>query len=161
MSLTVKPSSNTDLLDVTFNSDGDMVNSNGEYVDDTWSVSAANAQDDTAADNSDSSDDSSDSSDDSSDSLTTTITVTHQTTLMTPTTPTSLITVMTPTIQTTLNTNTYLLPVQAHHLFRKLREKEITNLRKCRIKFHLCIRAYRRLRKFVEVLKDKILCCIK
>ena len=33
MSLTVKPSSNTDLLDVTFNSDGDMVNSNGEYVD--------------------------------------------------------------------------------------------------------------------------------
>ena len=68
MSLTVKPSSNTDLLDVTFNSDGDMVNSNGEYVDDTWSVSAANAQDDTAADNSDSSDDSSDSSDDSSDS---------------------------------------------------------------------------------------------
>ena len=55
MSLTVKPSSNTDLLDVTFNSDGDMVNSNGEYVDDTWSVSAANAQDDTAADNSDSS----------------------------------------------------------------------------------------------------------
>ena len=77
MSLTVKPSSNTDLLDVTFNSDGDMVNSNGEYVDDTWSVSAANAQDDTAADNSDSSDDSSDSSDDSSDSLTTTITATH------------------------------------------------------------------------------------
>ena len=41
MSLTVKPSSNTDLLDVTFNSDGDMVNSNGKYVDDTWSVSAA------------------------------------------------------------------------------------------------------------------------
>ena len=29
---------------------------------------------------------------------------------------------MTPTIQTTLNTNTYLLPVQAHHLFRKLKE---------------------------------------
>ena len=68
MSLSVKPSTNTDLLDVTFNSDGDMINSNGEYVDDTWSVSAANTQDDTADDSSDeSSDQSDDSSDDSSD----------------------------------------------------------------------------------------------
>lgn len=99
-----------------------MVNSNGEYVDDTWSVSATNAQMiplpitptalmtpqtvlmivPTR--------------------LTTTITVTHQMTPMDPTTAMSLITVMTPTIQTTLNTNTYLLPVQAHHLFRKLRK---------------------------------------
>ena len=80
--------------------------------------------------------------------LTNLITVTHQMTPMDP------ITVMTPTIQMTLNTNTYFLPFQAHHLFRKLRRKEITNLRKCRIKLHLCIRAYRRLRKFVEVLKE-------
>ena len=62
MSLNVKPSTNTDLLDVSFNSDGDMVNSNGEYVDDIWSVSASDAQ----SEGSDgSSDDSSDSSDDS------------------------------------------------------------------------------------------------
>ena len=57
--------------------------------------------------------------------LTNLITMTHQMTPMDPTTAMSLITVMTPTIQTTLNTNTYFLPVQAHHLFRKLRGKEI------------------------------------
>ena len=62
MSLNVKPSTNTDLLDVTFNSDGDMVDSNGEYVDDIWSVSASDAQSDSSDG---SSDDSSDSSDDS------------------------------------------------------------------------------------------------
>ncbi len=86
--------------------------------------------------------------------LTTTITVTHQMTPMDPTTPTSLITVMTPTIQTTLNTNTYLLPVQAHHLFRKLRKKKL-RIYVCKIKLLLCIRANRRLKKFVEVLKDR------
>ena len=66
MSLSVKPSTNTTLLDASFNSDGDMVDANGDYIDDTWSVSASDAQ---SQDNSsdDSSDDSSDSSDDSSD----------------------------------------------------------------------------------------------
>ena len=59
--------------------------------------------------------------------LTTTITVTHQMTPMDPTTAMSLITVMTPTIQTTLNTNTYLLPVQAHHPVPEA-EKKIDNV---------------------------------
>ena len=31
---------------LAFNSDGDMVDSNGEYVDDIWSVSASDAQSD-------------------------------------------------------------------------------------------------------------------
>lgn len=65
MSLKVTPSTNTTLLDASFNSDGDMVDSDGNYIDDTWSVSASDSQ---SSSSDDSSDDSSDNSDDSSDS---------------------------------------------------------------------------------------------
>ena len=65
MSLKVTPSTNTTLLDASFNSDSDMVDSDGNYIDDTWSVSASDSQ---SSSSDDSSDDSSDNSDDSSDS---------------------------------------------------------------------------------------------
>lgn len=40
MSMNVEPSSRTDLLDVSFDSELNMLDANGNYVEDTWSISA-------------------------------------------------------------------------------------------------------------------------
>lgn len=78
MSMNVEPSTRTDLLDVSFDSDLNMVDSNGNIIEDTWSTSAeeylaqhGGSSSDSSSDNSDedtgdSSDDSDGSSDDSS-----------------------------------------------------------------------------------------------
>ncbi len=86
MSMNVEPSTRTDLLDVSFDYELNMIDSNGNIVEDTWSVSAEDylaGQENSSG--SDSSDNSSDSSSDSSDDdpmmiLPTTI---HTMTLMT------------------------------------------------------------------------------
>ena len=79
MSMNVEPSTNTNLLGVTFDSDFNMIDSNGNVVEDTWSISAQQylenqgvtpVGDDTSDDSSDDTEDSSDedtSYDDSSD----------------------------------------------------------------------------------------------
>ena len=67
MSMNVEPSTRTDLLDVSFDYELNMIDSNGNVVEDTWSVSAEDylaGQGNSSG--SDSSDDSSDSSDDGS-----------------------------------------------------------------------------------------------
>ena len=66
MSMNVEPSTRTDLLDVSFDYELNMINSDGDIVDDIWSTSA----DEYLAQqgNSDGSDSSGDSSEDSEDS---------------------------------------------------------------------------------------------
>lgn len=41
MSMNVTPSTKTDLLDVTFDSDGNMLDSNGNYVEDNDSITSS------------------------------------------------------------------------------------------------------------------------
>ena len=41
MSMNVTPSTKTDLLDVTFGSDGNMLDSNGNYVEDNDSITSS------------------------------------------------------------------------------------------------------------------------
>ena len=76
MSMNVTPSTKTDLLDVTFDSDGNMLDSNGNYVEDNDSITSSWYYQTLATQSSSSSDgsgsgnsgsDSSDSSDDSSE----------------------------------------------------------------------------------------------
>ena len=66
MSMNVTPSTKTDLLDVTFDSDGNMLDSNGNYVEDNDSITSSWYYQ-TLATQSSSSSDGSDSSDDSSE----------------------------------------------------------------------------------------------
>ena len=76
MSMNVTPSTNTDLLDVTFDSDGNMLDSNGNYVEDNDSITSSWYYQTLATQSSSSSDgsgsgnsgsDSSDASDDNSE----------------------------------------------------------------------------------------------
>ena len=71
MSMNVTPSTKTDLLDVTFDSDGNMLDSNGNYVEDNDSITSSWYYQTLATQSSSSSDgsgsDSSDASDDNSE----------------------------------------------------------------------------------------------
>lgn len=58
MSMNVEPSANTDLLDASYDENGDLIDADGNYIDDIWSISA-----DTYLSEQASSDDSEDSED--------------------------------------------------------------------------------------------------
>ena len=65
--MNVEPSTRTDLLGVTFDYELNMLDSNGNIVEDNWSVSAQQYLDGQTTSDSSSDDNSEDSSDDSSD----------------------------------------------------------------------------------------------